>query len=184
MQHLSDIMGLAVLAVPLVRTRRLAKKGILLSVALLLLIASLLATRLNLDPTLSDFSIGLAFAFLLYSILSVSGENHLPANRSKVRSGIGFFARFSYTLYVVHFPLLVFTRAWSLSIGQANWQPDPRHIGLGMGLLLVVLLYAWAVSALTEAHTDRVRRIVWDGYARSARHLRNLRLSGSTGTGS
>lgn len=68
----------------------------------------------------------------------------------------GVLAGFSYTLYLTHYPLLVFIAAWS--IRGERWQPDPASIWKGVAIFGGTLLYAYGVSRLTEAHTGDVRR--------------------------
>ena len=70
------------------------------------------------------------------------------------RSGHGL-ARFSFTLYVTHVPLLVLLAAWAGR--DRRWQPDWPHLLAGAGLLAVLLGCAWAVAWATEFRTDRVR---------------------------
>lgn len=64
----------------------------------------------------------------------------------------------SYTLYVVHFPLLFFIRATLLPSGR--WQPDTRHLAYGSFILVFPLLYAFAVARMTESKTPVVREWV------------------------
>jgi len=61
----------------------------------------------------------------------------------------------SYTLYLVHTPLLVFLSAWLLP--GAQWLPDLKHLLLGCVILTVVVAYAYIISRLTEYRTDKVR---------------------------
>jgi peptidoglycan/LPS O-acetylase OafA/YrhL len=64
-------------------------------------------------------------------------------------------ARFSFTLYAVHTPVLVF--AVSLLAGETRWYPSAGRIGAGLGILAVVLLFAYGVAFVTEFRTDAVR---------------------------
>jgi peptidoglycan/LPS O-acetylase OafA/YrhL len=64
---------------------------------------------------------------------------------------------FSYTLYLVHTPLLVLLVA--LLLGTERWVPTSLHILCAAGILLGVMLYAWAIAACTEHHTHQV--VAW-----------------------
>jgi peptidoglycan/LPS O-acetylase OafA/YrhL len=73
-------------------------------------------------------------------------------------AGLGaWLAGFSYTLYVVHYPVVSFLHAALLN----GHRPPPTlgwaagTIGISLGL---VLLYAYPVSLLAEARTDTIRR--------------------------
>lgn len=63
-------------------------------------------------------------------------------------------ARSSYTLYLTHFPLLVFLKA-SLHLPCAI--PSWHALLVGAGILGVVVLYSQAIYELCEKHTDAVR---------------------------
>jgi peptidoglycan/LPS O-acetylase OafA/YrhL len=68
------------------------------------------------------------------------------------------FAGFSYSLYVLHFPLLLFFRSWL--VPSDRWQPTPLHLLSAAGVGALCLLYAWLISRITEAKTDDARRWV------------------------
>jgi peptidoglycan/LPS O-acetylase OafA/YrhL len=93
------------------------------------------------------------FTFLfLWILLSASGVPPLRSVRVKVSRE---FARFSYTLYAVHVPMLVFVA--SLVVHDARWQPTPLHVLAGGGVLLAAVAYAFGVAWLTEFRTDALR---------------------------
>jgi peptidoglycan/LPS O-acetylase OafA/YrhL len=100
----------------------------------------------------SDYILAAATAILMWTLLSASQA--APAAAGKVRFSRGL-ARFSYTLYVVHFPLLMLIAA--LVVGNRRWQPTSVHIAAGLGILAVTVAYAYGIAALTEFHTDPVR---------------------------
>jgi peptidoglycan/LPS O-acetylase OafA/YrhL len=99
----------------------------------------------------SDFYVGVASAVLIFALL-----------RSRARSVSGLYSRvarglagFSYTLYVVHLPALVFISAWL--VPQRRWQPDGVHVAIVVGLGLCALAYASVIARMTEYRTDAVR---------------------------
>jgi peptidoglycan/LPS O-acetylase OafA/YrhL len=100
----------------------------------------------------SDYILGAATATLMWTLLCASQT--APAGAGKVRFSRGL-ARFSYTLYVVHFPLLMLIAA--VVVGDRRWAPTSVHIAAGLGILAVTVAYAYGIAALTEFHTDRVR---------------------------
>jgi len=65
---------------------------------------------------------------------------------------------FSYTLYLIHFPLLAFLRTRFNPAG--NWPPDARHFAPGILLALVALAFAYCVAFFTELRTAGVRKRV------------------------
>jgi peptidoglycan/LPS O-acetylase OafA/YrhL len=112
------------------------------------------AARLErLSPLISDVAVGLAFSAFLFGVLQLDFRIR-PAGLY-LRSA-HLFAGFSYSLYVLHFPLLLFLRAWIVP-GQ-RWQPDGRHIFYGFGIGVAILTFAWLVARVTENKTADVRR--------------------------
>jgi peptidoglycan/LPS O-acetylase OafA/YrhL len=64
-------------------------------------------------------------------------------------------ARFSFTLYVAHTPILICLTA--LVAHDARWVPTLKSGGLAFIVLIVVVAYAWLLATLTEFRTDQVR---------------------------
>jgi len=97
-----------------------------------------------------DFVVGVASVGLIYALL-----------RSPAQSTSGLYSRlarrlagFSYTLYVVHLPVLAFLSAW---LARQRWQPNAIHALAGMALAGCILAYAFVVAQLTEYRTGAVR---------------------------
>lgn len=122
----------------------------------------------------TDYFLGGCTAVLLWTLLSASAV--APASAAGVRFSRGL-ACFSYTLYLVHFPVLTLIAA--LVVGDQRWQPTLPHIAAALGILVVTLGYAYAVAALTEFHTDRVRRWVTRSLGIAAPRRSGDRLSPS-----
>ena len=123
----------------------------------LALCVSLLAARARESSVLgSDLALGLTFTLFLFGILQLefgTGRDYYPRSAHR-------FAGFSYSLYVLHFPLLLFLKAW-LSPSQ-KWQPDTPHLVCGAILGAIALSFAWLVSLFTENKTRSVRN--WMDY--------------------
>ncbi len=64
----------------------------------------------------------------------------------------------SFTLYVVHLPLLVFMRAWL--VPERPWTASPAAVSMGLLIAATTFLYAVAFAALTEARTSAIKRRV------------------------
>jgi peptidoglycan/LPS O-acetylase OafA/YrhL len=92
----------------------------------------------------------LGFLWVLLSARSAAEESLL------VTKAIRTLARLSFTLYVVHIPLLVLIGA--LVLGPARWQPNAPHVAEGFAILLAVLGFSWALAWATEFRTDAARR--------------------------
>lgn len=66
-------------------------------------------------------------------------------------------AGFSYTLYLVHEPPLALLREWIIARPHLRWTPTPVHLAVGAAVVVVLFVYGYALSRVTEAHTRRVR---------------------------
>ena len=106
------------------------------------------------DPLLIDLEVGFAFTLFLFALLQFEvGEN--SAGYSAVAHRL---AGFSYSLYVLHFPFLLFFRSWLVPVER--WQPTSLHLLCAAAVGVGSLLYAWLISRITEARTDVARRRV------------------------
>jgi peptidoglycan/LPS O-acetylase OafA/YrhL len=99
----------------------------------------------------SDLAVGIAFTLFLFGILQLEAGASSPSYANAAR----FFAGFSYSLYVLHFPLLLFLRAWV--VPEQRWQPTAANGAFGVLIGAVVLTIAWIVSRFTESKTHVAR---------------------------
>lgn len=112
------------------------------------------ADRLGKIPAPFGFiAVGIAFAVFVWLLL---GRNPLPKGWLSPLAKFG--ANSSYSLYVVHFPVL--TLATALAMPQGRIEP-----GWGSALVLALaylalVLFAWGFSRLTEAHTPKLRKLL------------------------
>ncbi len=116
------------------------------------------------DPGLNDLAVGFAFTLFLFAVLQTATGEATPGYSVIARE----FAGFSYSLYVLHFPLLLFLRAWI--VPPQRWQPTPAHLLLAAGVAILCLFFAWAVSLVTERKTSEARKWVKRFAARFSRN--------------
>jgi len=106
------------------------------------------------DPLFSDLELGFVFTLFLFALLQIQvGDDPSPYSSVAHR-----FAGFSYSLYVLHFPFLLFFRSWL--VPPDRWQPTPLHLLCAACVGIACLFYAWLISRVTEAKTDIARRRV------------------------
>jgi peptidoglycan/LPS O-acetylase OafA/YrhL len=100
---------------------------------------------------LSDYALGVVTFAFLWILLGAQGrsEGRWYVQPSRTIAG------FSYTLYLVHVPMLIFLTA--LLAGESRWQPDAKHLAIGFPLLPLVIGYAYVVAKCTEFRTAAVR---------------------------
>jgi peptidoglycan/LPS O-acetylase OafA/YrhL len=109
-------------------------------------------SRVQVLGSASDFAVALGFSFLLIAILQ-DGAQRAPKWLARVASEL---AGFSYSLYVVHFPLLVL--AVEALLTDSRWSPSLQ--GLQRALLVAgsIVVVSFAFSLATERNTNIVRR--------------------------
>ena len=99
----------------------------------------------------ADLLLGLAtFGFLWILLGAVSEAKPTIASRLSRAA-----ARFSFTLYVAHTPILIFLVA--LLADDTRWISPRLTGGIAFAALIVIVAYAWLLATATEFRTDRVR---------------------------
>jgi peptidoglycan/LPS O-acetylase OafA/YrhL len=101
----------------------------------------------------SDFAVGLAFAVWMPALVGAWSR------RGWWEAAGGGLSAVSYTLYVVHFPVLFFVV--SVWLRGQQFQPDLRGMGWFGGLSLVSVAVGTVMWWIFERRTDSVRR--WAG---------------------
>ena len=99
-----------------------------------------------------DYILAIFTFFFVWILLSARQEAQPSPGIRATRE----LARFSYTLYVVHAPFLLFITA--LVLGEGRWQPTLANSLKASAIIAIVLAYAYAVASVTEFHTDTLRR--------------------------
>jgi peptidoglycan/LPS O-acetylase OafA/YrhL len=167
---LGFLIWLSGVAVLLLSSRSRLASGISRAAAMFFssgLLAVCLAAARNgkFTPQFSDLIVGLAFSVFLLGVLQL--EFAVPPDGTYLRNA-RLFAGFSYTLYVLHFPFLLFLRA-AITPGS-RWQPDAVHLLYGAAIGVMVLSFSWLVARFTEHRTGEARR----------RLMKAFRLGGSS----
>lgn len=117
------------------------------------LAVSLLAARIGGPAVLgTNLSVGISFSVFLFAVLQMN-SCAVGGYYSRIAR---MLAGFSYSLYVLHFPLLLFLTAWL--VPSQRWQPDSVHLAYGLAIGAAVLGFAWLVSLFTEGKTSMARR--------------------------
>jgi peptidoglycan/LPS O-acetylase OafA/YrhL len=144
----------------------------MLIAATALLLAVLTGTRTYLPGYgAKDIAISAAFAFFLFALIRA------PFSYPRwLRPLCEFGAGSSYSLYVVHFPLVVLLAA--LFVAPAHrLPPSPGLFADFVAICAVAIAYAYAISRVTEARTEHVRRWIRNRLrAQSATHASKSNL--------
>jgi len=138
-------------------------------IAFILFVAVLAIVRIKHDVfeatpllhRLKDYVVAVAFAWLLISMRSV---------RFRLLERLGslnrFLANFSYSLYLIHFPLMLFILAGLHATGRftdiaVGYRPtDVEGVTIYVTMIILVYAISWGFSVLTERNTERLRDFV------------------------
>jgi peptidoglycan/LPS O-acetylase OafA/YrhL len=142
-------MGASIAFLPAFPARRRWKRGLAIAIALALFAAGLLESKL-LGSLRSDLLLGLAVTAMIWVVLHCATAP-LPAFYVHLARRA---AHSSYTLYLVHLPMVIFLKA-TLHLPRAY--PGWHVLLVAAGVLAAIVLYAQLVYEAFEKNTDRVR---------------------------
>lgn len=158
------LFGVAVLLIPRVRITRTYQRQLLITISLTVFLSALTLSRFQWlgSGQVANFMVGFGCAMLMYTITFADRADTSRASigTSRAKNLWTKLAGFSYTLYLVHLPPLVFLHAWVVTVGMPKWQPDHWHVLVALMIGLGILIYAWLISLITEEQTDRLRKLV------------------------
>jgi peptidoglycan/LPS O-acetylase OafA/YrhL len=103
----------------------------------------------------ADTLVAGSFTIFVYGLIGL--ETPAPAPALYARSS-AWLSGFSYTLYLVHFPPLLFIQFALLLRTHQSTFPDARGLGVWFAISAVLFVYAYLISLVTEARTDVLRR--------------------------
>lgn len=134
------------------RLRAVVSHPLWLGLSLLMTTGTLISSRAGLLENGSDLAVGVSFAVLVAGIATRTSTNHLY---SILSAGI---SEISYTLYLVHFPIMAFL--FFVLFRGSQFLPDLPGCTLFFLILASVLLYSMGVWWCFEHNTDRVRKFI------------------------
>ena len=148
------LLGAGVSVLPLVFSSRVAKWGSWLFATILAI--AFVGVRRNISNLHGgEIIIGLIFAVLLYLILH---------EQTRVKHGVyfltaTFISKISYTLYLVHLPILVFLCAlfnnpWRI------WPKTASNVSISLTVFALTVTMAYLFYCMFESNTDRCRKYV------------------------
>lgn len=108
----------------------------------------------TIGSTAADYLLALAtfpFIWLLLSPMSSRTDSTFIRASREV-------SRFSYSLYVLHTPLLLLCA--SVLVQDSRWTPGGSRLASAIAVFVLLILYARIVAFFTEYQTDTVRRYV------------------------
>lgn len=90
-------------------------------------------------------------AFVIFCIAIISADRAFKRPEATAKPAQKL-ANFSYTLYVIHTPMLCFSRGWLIN-DLGFWQVTPKTILYFFGIILFITFSAYLLAKVTENHT-------------------------------
>jgi peptidoglycan/LPS O-acetylase OafA/YrhL len=146
------LMGVAIHASPALDARRGLRWGLKLVTMSIFFCTLMLLRAQRIPADWSDIAVGGTFALWLYCLVKIRTSR--PAVPPLYEWWARLFSKCSYSLYAVHFPLVLLIRA---SLQSPLWAPSFRNLALGGSMCVAVFIFGLVSSRLTEAHNDATR---------------------------
>ncbi|RYI28771.1 acyltransferase [Bacillus infantis] len=146
-------IGFLIFIFPPLNIKSLFIKYCLLSFSLFAFILSIIMSALQSIP-FSDFIVAVFFGILVYLIISILDK---PMKKNNINTIPKFLADFSYSLYLLHTPFIVFIYALYINLGYHKMQPNIKNIMIGIIFVIFIMIYAWLISVVTEKNTDKIK---------------------------
>jgi peptidoglycan/LPS O-acetylase OafA/YrhL len=155
------LMGALIHFVPTIRftTKHVYFASTVLAITPFVFLSVVIRDRIF-PPNWNDLLLGASFAVWLCALVKVLPESEKRQADAHATPMVPYawtarlLSRCSFSVYAVHFPLLVLLRS---ALGPEYWQPTPERLVMGTIITLSAFLFGLAFSHLTEAHTDLVR---------------------------
>jgi len=143
------LMGVAIAYLPAVPAQKRGVRRMVVASSLVLLAGGLTLDK-KLNSLSGDLILGVVVSILIWVILHCATDPVTHAYQRMARRA----GHSSYTLYLVHLPLLIFLKAF---LHLPRSVPGWNSCLVSVGLLIPILIYAQVIYALFEKHTDRLR---------------------------
>ena len=117
-------------------------------------------------------------AMLLVFLSSLQFKGGAASKLLRPATSVGkFFADFSFSLYVLHLPLIALLTHWGMArFGLRQLSPDePLHYAIYAAMLAILLGGSYLSYLLFESHTYRIRRLLKDLLLRRTSPQPNVR---------
>lgn len=121
-----------------------------------LLLGCIVGSRMGIDlgPVDWEVLIGISCALAIYAGLSAEPTERL----TRILRPFHGLSAVSYSVYLLHTPLLVFIASLLFTSNADRWDPDLAHLALAVPIALGVFAYCVLVWFFTEHRTNDLRR--------------------------
>ncbi|QHE59821.1 acyltransferase family protein [Rossellomorea vietnamensis] len=162
------LVGTFILVLPRVN---FLKKGFIPVLALIILFVAMIIRPLVMTGRLFtdkwtenlfgvDLFVGIAFGLFIYTLLHIVAEKIRFIEFNVLSKISKLIAGFSFSLYLIHYPIINTVYYWAEKNGFSGMQPSLISVALEGALILLVCIIAYYFSRMTEAQTNVVRKFI------------------------
>jgi peptidoglycan/LPS O-acetylase OafA/YrhL len=110
------------------------------------------------DLFVVDLFIGLTFGFFIYTLLHIVSDRFRNMELRRLGKISKLIASFSFSLYLIHYPIINIGYYWGAKNGFFGLQPSLVSIAAEIIIVLIICMIAFFFSRITEAKTYNVRK--------------------------
>lgn len=155
------VMGALVALLPCRSVAPTPRQWVGASVVVTVLMTGTATVTLAAPPkAVTDLLVACSTAAFIYAVVNrpdLCAPTSPPRLSSAVKL-IRWTAGTSFTLYVLHFPIVVLLATWTFRDDATRWQPAAGALALTAGLVLLLAASAGAVAFVFERRTPQVRQ--------------------------
>lgn len=162
------LIGAAVLFLPKAFINR---RKLFFSISLCLLILAIIIRPLVMtgrlftsdwteDLFLVDLFVGVSFGLFIYTLFYVIPDKFKVIDIKWFGKFSRLIASFSFTLYLIHYPIINMVYRWGAINGYKGLQPSLISFGIELVLVTLICIIAFYFSLFTEAKTSTIRAII------------------------
>jgi peptidoglycan/LPS O-acetylase OafA/YrhL len=165
------LIGPVILVLP--RTNPLTKRFLPILALLLVMVAMIvhplvMTGRLFIDKELKglmdlfgvNLFIGLAFGFLVYTLLHSISDRIRNVDLRWLGKISKLLASFSFSLYLIHYPIINTVYYWYAKKGFSGLQPDFVSLLVEIFIVMIICFIAFLFSRITETQTHIIRKFL------------------------
>jgi peptidoglycan/LPS O-acetylase OafA/YrhL len=104
--------------------------------------------------------IGLAFGFLVYTLLHSISDRIRNVDLRWLGKIAKFLASFSFSLYLIHYPIINTVYYWYAKKGFSGLQPNVISIFVEILIVILICFIAFLFSKITETQTHIIRKFI------------------------
>ncbi|NOV01330.1 acyltransferase family protein [Paenibacillus planticolens] len=108
-----------------------------------------------------DILIGLSMGLLIYTLLHVNTKNKENVITNKwFEKKSKLLASFSFSLYLIHYPIINLVYFWAAKNGFTGFQPNLLSVLIEIMMIVLMCMIAFLFSRITEARTNVIRTFI------------------------